>query len=66
MKNSLLEWALDEEETPHTDMLPIGNFMQIKKKNEIARPHTCPHCQKPNDGFSCGDTECPYEAPLFI
>ncbi len=66
-KSSLLEWTLaepqEDDDTP--DMLPIGNFMQIKKKNEIYSV-PCNQCGKPSDGFSCGSKECPFEAPLFI
>ncbi len=66
-QNSLLEWALAEpgEDDDNPDTLAIDSFMQIKKKNEI---HTqiCPKCNKHSDGFDCGDTGCPFDAPLFI
>lgn len=67
-KSSLLEWTLAEpqEDDDAPDMLPIGKFMQIKKKNEIAHSF-CNVCGKTIDGFACSENpKCPFEAPLFI
>lgn len=67
-KTSLLEWALAEpnEDDDNHDSLAIGQFMQIKKKNEIAHSF-CNVCGKTIDGYNCGQNpQCPFEAPLFI
>lgn len=64
-KTSLLDWCLDED-TDNPDMLPIGQFMTIKKKNEIYSV-PCPVCGKPSDGYACSENpKCPFDAPLFI